>query len=229
MRCKTLLCASLATIAGALYATDGTVLADSPSSATFNVYSVDGGSILASSAAEIAAFPHVAWLAGETVTATSCRGAATTLALDAVSAGDAAFPPVGSGGVWTLVNSSEGTAKIGIPWFVYGDTGSLATSGQSSYCVDSRLSGPNRKTIRREALPVAYSDAAWVEDVNSTVSLSFTSPSLAVTERSFDEAVAEPFDFHEVGVWNVQLKMDGSTVATAEIEIKTSGLQLILR
>lgn len=229
MRCKTLLCASLATIAGALYATDGTVLADSPSSATFNVYSVDGGSILASSAAEIAAFPHVAWLAGETVTATSCRGAATTLALDAVSAGDAAFPPVGSGGVWTLVNSGEGTVKIGIPWSVYGDMGSLATSGQSMYCVDSRLSGPNRKTIRREALPVAYSDAFWVGDANSVVSLSFTSPSVVETERVFNETEVESFDFRETGVWTVQLKMDGSTVATAEIEIEAVGFKLIFR
>lgn len=227
---KKLLLSILSFVGGAtLYATDGVLLADSPTSATFSVYAVDEEPLSASSAADLAAFPHVAWLAGETVTATSSRGETSTLVSDAASAGDAAFPPVGSGGVWTLVNSGEGTVKIGIPWSVYGDTGSLATSGQSMYCVDSRLSGPNRKTIRREVLPVAYSDVVWVEDVNSAVSLSFTSPSLAVTERSFDEAVTEPFDFHEAGVWNVQLKMDGSTVATAEIEIKSSGFQLILR
>lgn len=218
-------CASAAT----LYAVDGVLLADSPSPATFSVYASDTASYVVTSLGDIAALPPVAWNAGDTVTAISGRGVATTLAESAVSADSVAFPPSSSGGVWTLVNSSEGTAKIGIPWFVYGDTGSLATSGQSSYDVDSQLSGPNRKTIRREVLPVAYSDVVWVEDVNSAVSLSFTSPSLAVTERSFDEAVTEPFDFHEAGVWNVQLKMDGSTVATAEIEIKSSGFQLILR
>jgi len=144
-------------------------------------------------------------------------------------AGDAAFPPISSGGVWTLVNSGEGTAKIGIPWSVYGDTGALATSGQLVYCVDARLSGPNRKTVRREALPVAYSDVVWVEDENRAVSLSFTSPSLVATERVFDEAVTEPFDFRETGVWTVQLKMDDSTVATAEIEIETVGFSIIFR
>ncbi len=144
-----------------LFAADGDLLAETAAAATFDVCTADNATFAAKSAAAVAALMPVTWRAGETVGVIPPRGASSTLVTDAASAGSAPFAP-DAGGVWTLVNSAQGTARIGVAWPVYNDGGTLVTSGDSpDYVVDSMQEGPNRKIKRREGLPVAYSGDSW--------------------------------------------------------------------
>ena len=228
MNLKSFACVSLVAVAEALYATDGTVLADSPTSATFSVHAVDEEPLSASSAAELAAFPHVAWLAGETVTATSSRGETSTLVSDAASAGDAAFPPVGSGGVWTLVNSSHGTVRIGIPWSVYGDSGQLASGVSGAYVVDALQDGPDRKIRRKDTPPVAYSGDEWIGAASKTATLTLAPSAGEATVLALDGTGATPFKF-TADEWTVTLAADGYPTRTAYLNVTSGGFFLVVK
>lgn len=103
-----------------LFAVDGTLLAESGNSPAFSVYSADGATYATSSAAEIAALPPVFSRSGETVTLTSPGGGATPLTSSSLAS------VLGAGGVWTLVNPAQGSARVGVAWKVYGDGGTLA-------------------------------------------------------------------------------------------------------
>lgn len=217
-------CASAAT----LYAVDGVLLADSPSPATFSVYASDTASYVVTSLVDIAALPPVAWNAGDTVTAISGRGVATILADDAVSAGSVAFPPSSSGGVWTLVSSSEGTAKIGIPWFVYGDSGLLASGVSDAYIVDSRLAGPDRSVVRKEAPPVAYSGDEWIGVASKTATLTLAPSVGEATVLALDGTGVTPFNF-TADTWTVTLAADGYPTRAAQINVKSGGFFVVFR
>ena len=218
MKRKLLICA--ASIAGvcALNAADGDLLAEDTTGATFDVYSADSATYAAKSAAEIAALPHVTYRTGETVTATKWNGDETSLVASAASDGSTAFAP-DAGGVWILNNSAQGSARICVPWSVYGDSMSLMSAASSEYAVDSIADGPNRRTVRREAPQVAYTGDNWVGDVAKATTLTITSPLGAITNLDLSGTGAIPFDFKGSGAWTVHLAMSGGSTLDSVVYI----------
>lgn len=211
-----------------LCAEDGILLAESAASPAFSVYSVDGAAYAVASAGELAALPPVTWRAGETVTATARDGTVTTLADGSTDAASAPFPS-GKGGVWTLVNSVQGTARVGVAWSVYDDGGTLASGASSAYGVDSLQDGSDRKTNRASALPVAYTGNAWARDADAESTLTFTEPSGAEMAKSKTGTGAEPFKFSLPGQWKVALAMADETTLEATITIVGGGFSVVIR
>lgn len=205
-----------------LFAVDGTLLAQSGDSPAFDVYSVDNATYSVASLAEIAALPRVFSRAGETVTATSPDDSVTTLSSPSlVSVLDA-------GGMWTLANSAQGSARVGVAWTVYGDGGMLATGASGPYAVESDRPGPDRKTSASAALPVAYTGDNWIGDAAKAATLRFTSPNGVVTELDLTGTGANRFRFGESGMWNVRLAMENGATREADIFI-SGGFSLIFR
>ena len=221
------LCA--ASLAGmcALNAADGDLLAEDATGATFEVYSADGATYAAKSAAEIAALPSVTWRAGETVTAVKWNGDVTALVTSAASDGFGAFAP-NAGGVWTLVNSKQGTACICVPWSVFGDSMSVTSAASPTYAADSKQEGPDRITRRKAAPAVAYTGDNWVGDAAKGATLTFTSPSGKTTTLNCTGTGAASFGFNELGGWTVLLAMADGSTRTAVITID-GGFMLIIQ
>ena len=200
-----LFCVVVVSATCTLSASVGTLLAESDSPATFEVYCVDGATYVVKSLDEISSLPKVTYREGETVTAEPCIGSVTTLVASAESAGEVAFAP-DSGGVWTLVNSAQGTARIGVAWSVYDDGGTLAeSSGTMPYGIDSMQPGPNRMTPRRSALPIAYSGDSWIGDPSKSATLTIVSPGGAEMSSVLMGTGAFPFSFNDCGQWTVRL------------------------
>ena len=210
-----ILCA--ASLAGAcvLRAADGDIIASGAYAGTFQVNTADAAPFVAASAAEIAALPPIGYGKGETVTA---QGIATvalvTSAMSASSCGSVRFSP-GAGGSWTLINSEGETARILIPFSVYGDYGTLmaVTDGAfSPYVVDSLQTGPVRKVKDRVYPPVAYTGDDWVRNSSAASTLSFVSPLGGETSFNLTGTGATQFNFGQSGRWTVSLVMaDGTT------------------
>jgi hypothetical protein len=227
---RKLLMIGAASLAGAcaLNAADGDLLAEDATGATFDVYSADSATYAAKSAAEIAALPRVTYRAGETVTAAKWNGGETSLVASAASDGSTAFAP-DAGGVWILNNSAQGTARICVPWSVYGDTMSLASPVYSEYAVDSALPGPNRSSCRKKALPISYTGDNWIGDIAKAATLKLTAPSGAETTLNLSGSGATQFSFTEAGDWTVQLTMENGDTRTAVLTLNEVGLLLIVR
>lgn len=228
MKHALLICTTVLAGAGALHAADGDLIAETTSpSPAFEVWTVDDAAYPAADAAAIAALPRVTWLAGDTVTAISCLGASSTLVSTAASAGSAAFAP-NAGGTWTLENSIQGSARIGVPWTVFGDGGLLDSSAASpEFAVDAQQNGPDRKTKARDVLPVSYTGDHWVGGLESAT-LTFTPPSGDPTVLERSGTGAEDFRFPGSGVWTVTLEMaDGATLESHLTVV--AGLLLFVR
>ena len=172
------------------------------------------------SAAELAAWP-VTWRAGETVVATAMDGA------DATSA---SLP--NKGGVWTLANSAEGSARIGVPWAVFDDGGAYGANATAGFVADMVQTGPDRKLKKSEVPPVAYSGDDWAGDLSKAATITFTPPEGSGLEtttwsRTGDGAMA--FTFNAKGDWTVTLAFADGTTKTATITIKSTGFTLVVR
>ena len=229
MKHTLLICATVLAGAAALHAADGDFLAETASpSPAFEVWNVDAAAFAVADAAAIAALPRVTWLAGETVTATSCLGASFTLADAAASAGSVAFVP-NAGGVWTLENSAQGSARIGVPWSVFGD-GGLLDSGASSpkFAVDAQQNGPDRKTKARGGFPVSYTGDHWVGGLDAAT-LTFAPPSGEPTVLARSGTGAEDFRFSVPGVWTVTLEMADGVTLESHLTVAEAGLLLFVR
>lgn len=207
------------------------LLADLPVSSglspVFRVFSTEDAKYSVSSSAEIAALPPVSILDGETATATSCTGAVTVLESPSL------VSVLDMGGVWTLTNSEQGTAKIGVAWTVNGDFDIPITSASAygTYAADSMQPGPDRKTRLSDVPPVAYSGDDWAGDVSKASTLTFVSPSGAETAINLTgtgTTVPSQFKFDKAGLWTVRLTMADGTVRTAQINV-TGGLAIIFR
>jgi len=204
-----------------LHAADEDVLAETETAATFDMYAADGNTYTVGSFAEIALLPAITRRTGERVTLIAPDGtetilAGTTLALDA-------------GGIWTLVNSVQGTARIGVAWSVFNDGGTLATSTPAGYRINTRQEGPDRSKLRPEdALPVAYSGDNWVGDPAKASTLAFIAPNGAETSLDLTGTGVQQFVFGMVGDWTVRLVMADSSVRTAVISIM-GGMTCIFR
>lgn len=196
-------------------------------SPTFRVYSTEDAKYSVASSAEVAALPPVFIRGGETATATSCTGVATTLESPSL------VSVLDMGGVWTLANSGQGTAKIGVAWAVNGDVGIpiASASAYGTYAADSMQPGPDRKTRLADVPPVAYSGDDWAGDVSKASTLTFVSPSGAETAINLTgtgTTAPSQFKFGKAGRWTVRLTMADSTVRTAQINV-TGGFAIIFR
>lgn len=202
-------------------------LANSGLSPTFRVYSTEDAKYSVSSSAEIDALPPVSIRDGETVTATSCTGVATELESSSL------VSVLDMGGIWTLANSGQGTAKIGVAWTVNGDFDIPLASASvyGTYAADSKQTGPNRKVNMSDVPPVAYSGDDWVGDVSKAATLTFVSPSgveTAINLTGTGTTAPSQFKFNKTGRWTVRLAMADSTERTAQINV-TGGFEIILR
>ena len=212
------LCITLTAVAALpLFAVDGTLLAESGDSPEFSVYSAPGATYSAakSASSEIAALPPVFSRAGETVTATSPGGVVTTLSSPSL------VSVLDEGGVWSLFNSVQGSARIGVAWAVYDDGGTLASSASSGdYGVDSKQPGPDRKARLENMLPVSYSGDNWARDVAAAATLTFVSPDGDETVLNLTGMGATTqFRFDKSGSWTVTLTMADGVTRTAVISV----------
>ncbi len=217
----------VACVAMQLRAADGTLLAESGDSEVFTVYSVDGATYSAATSAEIAALPPVFSRVGETVTATSPDGSVTTLVSSSLAS------VLSAGGVWTLANSVQGSACIGVAWAVYGDGGLLASCVfDDSYTVESMHTGPNRKTLSHSAPAVSYTGDNWIGDVAKASTVTFTPPEgsgLDATTLNLTGTGAHSFTFLKTGEWTVRLvEMATDVVRVAKISVR-EGFTIIVR
>ena len=195
---------------------------------TFAFYGNPEKAYSLASATEITTWP-ITWRAGETVVATSMDGTTTTLSGGA-GATSASLPS--QGGVWTLVNSVEGTARVGIPWAVFNDGGTYGASATAGFVADMVQTGPDRKLMRREVPLVAYSGDDWHGDLSKASTITFTPPEgseLAATTWNKTGTGAQSFTFNAKGVWTVTLTFADNTTRTAQIDIQASGLTIIVK
>ena len=222
---KKLLLPMLAFGAFALHATDGVLQATS-AEAVFSYNSVEE-SPFGLAAAD--SFAPVTWQTLETVTVAGPDGATTAVADSASARGSYTFTPT-VGGVWTLSNSMSGTVYVCVPWSVNGDSYESAPSAATAYVVDLEQEGPNRKTHRRDTLPlVAYSGDDWVGDLAKAATVTIAPPSGSGLETTTwsDLAAgngARSFAFNVAGRWTVTLTFADSTTRSAIIDVRNSGL-----
>ena len=196
--------------------------------ATFKFYGNPERTYSLASVEELAAWP-VTWQAGETVVATAMDGAETTLS-DGTDATSASLP--NKGGVWTLANSAEGSARIGVPWAVFDDGGAYGANATAGFVADMVQTGPDRKLKKSEVPPVAYSGDDWAGDLSKAATITFTPPEgsgLETTTWSRTGDGARAFTFNAKGDWTVTLAFADGTTKTATITIESVGFMLIVR
>lgn len=202
--------------AWSFHAAVGDVMAETETAAAFDVWTSADATYAAMSADELSTM-QVSYFADETVSATAWDGSMKMLVEFADSSGSVAFSPE-RGGVWTLVNSAQGTARIGVPWSVFQDGGDLAQSVDSpAFGVNSMQEGPNRKTRREDVLPVAYSGDDWCGDASKASSLTVLSPDATETAMSFSGTGTESFGFDKLGRWKFSLQMADESVKEASV------------
>ena len=79
--------------------------------------------------------------------------------------------------------------------------------------------GPDRKLMKSEVPPVAYSGDDWVREMSKTATLTIASPDGTETIVERTGTGAEPFKFGKLGEWTVQLAMADGTTRTAIVTI----------
>ena len=169
----------------------------------------------------------IAYLAGETVTATAPSGDETELVVDAPSAGTVPLT-LTSGGLWQLTNSHGETAIVGVGWGVLGDSWSIGFSSDASFAMHTMGTGPDRR-VRMEAIPpIAYSGDSWDRDVEAASTLTLVSPKGVETSIPLAGTGVTPIEFSDVGRWHVALSMsDGSETREASIAV-VAGMMMIV-
>ena len=134
-----------------------------------------------------------------------------------------------AGGIWTLTNTVQGTARVGVAWAVNGDGGVLAECGvPAAYGVDSQQPGPDRKTKRKDVLPISYSGDDWIGNASAVSSVNFIPPIGESTVLHLSGTGATPFTFDKEGVWTVRLEMMDGSVRVAAIGVN-SGCMIVFR
>ena len=171
----------------------------------------------------------IAYLAGETVTATAPSGAETELVVDAPSAGTVPLT-LTSGGLWQLTNSHGETAIVGVGWGVLGDSWSIGFSSDASFAMHTIGTGPDRRGTARQFPDVAYSGDSWARDDEAASTLTFVSPNGVETAMPLVGTGATTFKFSDPGIWHVTLAMsDGSETREASIQVVSVGTFIIVR
>ena len=116
-------------------------------------------------------------------------------------------------GVWRIVASADG---IQYSW------------AEIAYSADSVQEGPDRKTSKKDALPVSYSGDNWIGDAAKAATVVFTSPNGTVTTLNLTGTGAQSFTFDSPGEWTVTLTMADGTTRTAVISV-SGGLMVFVR
>jgi len=116
-------------------------------------------------------------------------------------------------GVWRLVSSADGSQYA---W------------AEIVYPADSAQEGPDRRTSKKDTLPVAYSSDGWIGDAAKAATVVFTSPSGAATTLNLTGTGAQSFTFDSPGKWTVALTMADGTTRTAVISV-SGGLTVIIK
>ena len=117
-------------------------------------------------------------------------------------------------GVWKIVASADG---------------SQYTWAEIAYVADSAQEGSDRKTSKKDALPVAYSGDNWVGEASKAATVVFTSPDGTVTTLNLAGTGAQTFPFDSPGKWTVTLMMADGTTRTAVISVMNAGLVIVLK
>ena len=206
----------------ALHAADGDVLATTGSAASFKFNTSEVSPFAMASTADATALfaeQPVTWRAGETVSMEAPDGTATTVST--ALSGTYAFSPASSG-VWSLSNSEGGKVYVSVPWAVTG--GAVCTSGASAFAVDTKECGPNRKSLKKEVLPIAYSGDGWCRSRIAVSTLTLTSPTGAVTSVALTGTGAVPGTFSQTGDWILSLAMDDGTTLAGVLTLAGRGL-----
>ena len=206
----------------ALHAADGDVLATTGSAASFKFNTSEVSPFAMASTADATALfaeQPVTWRAGETVSMEAPDGTATTVST--ALSGTYAFSPASSG-VWSLSNSEGGKVYVSVPWAVTG--GAVCTSGASAFAVDTKECGPNRKSLKKEVLPIAYSGDGWCRSRIAVSTLTLTSPTGAVTSVALTGTGAVPVTFSQTGDWILSLAMDDGTTLAGVLTLAGRGL-----
>lgn len=206
----------------ALHAADGDVLATTGSAASFKFNTSEVSPFAMASTADATALfaeQPVTWRTGETVSMEAPDGTATTVST--ALSGTYAFSPASSG-VWTLSNSEGGKVYVSVPWAVTG--GAVCTSGASAFAVDTKECGPNRKSLKKEVLPIAYSGDGWCRSRIAVSTLTLTSPTGAVTSVALTGTGAVPVTFSQTGDWILSLAMDDGTTLAGVLTLAGRGL-----
>lgn len=206
----------------ALHAADGDVLATTGSAASFKFNTSEVSPFAMASTADATALfaeQPVTWRTGETVSMEAPDGTATTVST--ALSGTYAFSPASSG-VWTLSNSEGGKVYVSVPWAVTG--GAVCTSGASAFAVDTKECGPNRKSLKKEVLPIAYSGDGWCRSRIAVSTLTLTSPTGSVTSVALTGTGAVPVTFSQTGDWILSLAMDDGTTLAGVLTLAGRGL-----
>ena len=206
----------------ALRAADGDVLATTGSAASFKFNTSEVSPFAMASTADATALfaeQPVTWRAGETVSMEAPDGTATTVST--ALSGTYAFSPASSG-VWSLSNSDGGKVYVSIPWAITG--GAICTSGASAFAVDTKECGPNRKSLKKEVLPIAYSGDGWCRSRIAVSTLTLTSPTGSVTSVALTGTGAVPVTFSQTGDWILSLAMDDGTTLAGVLTLAGRGL-----
>ena len=125
--------------------------------------------------------------------------------------------------VCSLEEAGEGVWKI-----VASADGSQYSWAGIAYSADSVQEGPDRKTNKKDALPVSYSGDNWIGDAAKAATVVFTSPNGTVTTLNLTGTGAQSFTFDSPGKWTVTLTMADGTTHTAVISV-SGGLTVIIR
>ena len=89
-------------------------------------------------------------------------------------------------GLWRMDASAEGCRY---------------TSAAVAYPIDSKQSGPNRRTNKKGALPIAYSGDNWQWNASKSATLTITTPDGDSATLSRSGTGVEPFVFDKLGRW----------------------------
>ena len=117
-------------------------------------------------------------------------------------------------GAWRIVSSPDGC---------------LYEWAQLTWNVDTKQAGPDRKTLKKEALPIAYTGDNWARAASMASTLTLVSPSGATATHNLAGTGARSFTLAEQGDWTVTLVMaDGSTL-TSIVTVNEAAFILIVR
>lgn len=289
MRCSKLLAATLALCGGAAWA-DATPRYES-AIISYALDTVTEAPRSVKTAADLAATVPVR--KGETVTATAPDGTVTAVVSGAATDMALALSEtLDAGGLWTLVNSREGSATFTVRHSLCGTLGEgtdaspaklvdgdelvdygagdgyvftleggntllaalklptevrLAESangawsliaaanglryewGELVYPIDSAQPGPDRRIMRREALPIAYTGDNWLGNATSASTLTITSPSGSAIVNNLEGSGANPFAFNAPGDWTVRLAIADGRTLTSVVTVRDAAFMMIIR
>lgn len=136
---------------------------------------------------------------------------------DGLEPGAVALP-----GGW-CVAMQEGTFRLGV------SVGGMVSSWDGlDFPVDFANEGPNRKTKKREWLPVAYSGDSWCGNAAASSTLTVTPPGDAGADLPFVGTGTYNIPFAKPGTWKLSLAM-GNTTLESDILVVGDGFYIICR